>query len=449
LEARAARRTDLEADIQRLTAEAAAAAALQARQAQELSEARSQAAALEERRRAAVAALERLAQQLATERAAAGEFERQTSYGLSEIERLRADNGAAAARAVAAGEERSAAEQAAATMQADLEAGRARMAGLEEEIKNLRAALEEAREQKSAREVDRARLESDRRHLEETCQSEMGMSLTELATAHFAAPAASESAAENGDDNGEPLEAPAPEAPSPLSEEIILLEGDALAEAEEQVRQMRERLEAMGPVNMMALEEYQEAAQRFEFLDLQRQDLLDSIRDTQQAIMEMDTVSRRQFEQAFEAINHNFQDTFRTLFGGGSAMMRLTEVEGDAEPGIDLVVQPPGKRLQNVLLLSGGEKALTALGLLLAIFRYQPSPFCILDEVDAPLDDTNIGRFTEMVGKMSLRTQFIVITHSKKTMEAAPVLYGVTMDEPGVSRLVSVRFHDGKLAAIA
>jgi chromosome segregation protein len=202
---------------------------------------------------------------------------------------------------------------------------------------------------------------------------------------------------------------------------------------------------------MMALEEYQEASTRHEFLNTQQNDLLDSIRDTQQAIQEIDAVSKQQFETAFEAISTNFQETFRTLFGGGYGNMRLTADEnGEAagagikssEAGIDLIVQPPGKRLQNVLLLSGGEKALTALALLLAVFRYQPSPFCILDEVDAPLDETNIGRFTELVSKMSLTTQFIIITHSKKTMEAAPVLYGVTMPEPGVSRLVSVRFRE-------
>src|SRR5262249_6566362 len=151
-------------------------------------------------------------------------------------------------------------------------------------------------------------------------------------------------------------------------------------------------IEALGPVNMMALEEYQEASQRLEFLLAQHTDLMDSIRDTQQAIQEIDTVSRKQFQDAFEAINTNFQETFRTLFGGGYGSMRLSEGESEAEAGIDLVVQPPGKRLQNVLLLSGGEKALTALALLLAVFRYQPSPFCILDEVDAPLDESNIGR---------------------------------------------------------
>ena len=128
------------------------------------------------------------------------------------------------------------------------------------------------------------------------------------------------------------------------------------------------------------------------------------------------------------------------LFGGGHAYMRLTDEENSAESGIDVVASPPGKKLQNVLLLSGGEKAMTALALLVGIFQYQPSPFCILDEVDAPLDEANIGRFTELVKEMAVQTQFVLITHSKKTMSIAPVLYGVTMQEPGVSKLVSVRF---------
>ncbi len=141
-------------------------------------------------------------------------------------------------------------------------------------------------------------------------------------------------------------------------------------------------------------------------------------------------------------INANFAEAFRTLFGGGTGEMRLTEPDSSGEPGIDIAAQPPGKRLQNVLLLSGGEKALTALALLIAIFRYQPSPFCILDEVDAPLDEANVGRFTRMVTEMSLQTQFVIVTHNRRTMEIAPVLYGVTMQEPGVSKLVSVRWDE-------
>jgi chromosome segregation protein len=205
---------------------------------------------------------------------------------------------------------------------------------------------------------------------------------------------------------------------------------------------MKTRLENMGPVNMMALEEYQETAQRHAFLETQRKDLLDSIENTQNTIREIDVYSRQKFQEAFGKINENFQATFRKLFGGGNAFMRLTDEENTAESGIDVVASPPGKKLQNVLLLSGGEKALTALALLVGIFQYQPSPFCILDEVDAPLDETNIGRFVELVKQMSNTTQFVLITHSKKTMSVAPVMYGVTMQEAGVSKLVSVKFGE-------
>ncbi len=204
---------------------------------------------------------------------------------------------------------------------------------------------------------------------------------------------------------------------------------------------MRQRLEAMGPVNMMALEEYQETTQRHEFLTTQRKDLLESIENTQNTIREIDTISRQKFQEAFDRINENFHMTFRKLFGGGQAFMRLTDEANAAESGIDVVASPPGKKLQNVLLLSGGEKAMTALALLVGIFQYQPSPFCILDEVDAPLDEANIGRFTDLVREMSIQTQFVLITHSKKTMSIAPVIYGVTMQEPGVSKLVSVRLE--------
>ena len=138
---------------------------------------------------------------------------------------------------------------------------------------------------------------------------------------------------------------------------------------------------------------------------------------------------------------------FRTLFGGGTGEMRLTDPENISESGIDIVCSPPGKRLQNVLLLSGGEKALAAVALLMAIFRYQPSPFCVMDEVDAPLDEANIGRLNRLIGEMSVNTQFVVITHSKRTMESAQALYGVTMQEPGVSRLVSVKFNAAEAAA--
>ena len=191
----------------------------------------------------------------------------------------------------------------------------------------------------------------------------------------------------------------------------------------------------------MALEELQEAEERYGFLETQRQDLFSSIQDTTEAIREIDEVSRQQFLEAFTAINGHFALSFRTLFGGGNGELRLTD-ESDTESGIDMVAQPPGKPLQNVLLLSGGEKALAALALLIAMFHYTPSPFCILDEVDAPLDESNVDRFTRLIQQMSHHTQFILITHNKRTMEISRALYGVTMEEPGVSKLVSVRFED-------
>jgi chromosome segregation protein len=226
-----------------------------------------------------------------------------------------------------------------------------------------------------------------------------------------------------------------------IATETAVISGEELAIAEANYREMKSRIESMGAVNMMALEEYNECEQRFTFMTRERDDLLQSIADTQQAITELDQVSREKFEQAFAAVNHNFSDAFHTIFGGGTAEMRLTEPDSSGDAGIDIVASPPGKRLQNVLLLSGGEKAMTALALLIAIFKYQPSPFCILDEVDAPLDEANVGRFTRLVGGMSDQTQFIIVTHNRKTMETGSVLYGVTMQEPGVSKIVSVRWE--------
>ena len=199
----------------------------------------------------------------------------------------------------------------------------------------------------------------------------------------------------------------------------------------------------MGPVNMMALEEYIETAERHTFMEAQRKDLLESIENTQASIKEIDDVSRIKFDEAFKIINDNFSVTFTKLFGGGQAFMKLTDAEHSNESGIDIVASPPGKKLQNILLLSGGEKALTALSLLVGIFQFQPAPFCVLDEVDAPLDETNVGRFAKLIDEMSRATQFVVITHSKRTMSQADVIYGVTMQEPGVSKIVSVALGKG------
>jgi chromosome segregation protein len=215
----------------------------------------------------------------------------------------------------------------------------------------------------------------------------------------------------------------------------------ALAEVEQKCQDLSSKIDALGPVNTEALEQFEEAQQRYDFLAAQRQDLLDSIRDTEKTINEIDVEARKRFSEAFDAINANFREMFKTLFGGGIGEMRLSDMENAIESGIDIVASPPGKKLQSVLLLSGGERALTAMALLMAIFKYQPSPFCVLDEVDAPLDEANIDRLTRLLKEMSAQTQFVVITHSKRTMESAQALYGVTMQEPGVSKLVSVKFN--------
>ena len=291
-------------------------------------------------------------------------------------------------------------------LEQEWESGRTRVTQMEDHLRMGRQTLQEVREQRSHAEVDRARNDSDRQHLRETCMAEVNAQPEDL-----------------------------------IATETAFISGEELAIAETNYREMKARIESMGAVNMMALEEYNECEQRFTFLTRERDDLLQSIADTQQAIAELDLVSREKFEQAFNSINANFSEAFHTIFGGGTAEMRLTEPDSSGDAGIDVVASPPGKRLQNILLLSGGEKAMTALALLIAIFRYQPSPFCILDEVDAPLDEANVGRFTRLVGEMSGQTQFIIVTHNRRTMETGSVLYGVTMQEPGVSKLVSVRWE--------
>jgi len=226
-----------------------------------------------------------------------------------------------------------------------------------------------------------------------------------------------------------------------LAETVELEEEFDLESARAHVEEMRARVESFGAVNMMALEELAESEERLTFLTTQRQDITDGIISTEEALREIKRRSRERFRHAFEEINRNFGAFFVELFGGGRGEMSLIDADDVLESGIDIVAQPPGKRLQNVLLLSGGEKAMAALSLVLAIFRYRPSPFCLLDEVDAPLDEANIGRFTDKITEMSEGTQFIVITHNKRTMEVARALYGVTMEDAGVSKLVSVRFE--------
>jgi len=207
------------------------------------------------------------------------------------------------------------------------------------------------------------------------------------------------------------------------------------------IDELRGRLERMGEVNLAAIGEYEELTERFSFMSRQKEDLEKSMADLQQTIVKLNRVCRLRFKESFEAINEKFEMIFPRLFRGGKAKLVLTDDNDYLETGVDIVVQPPGKKLQSITLLSGGEKALTAVSLLFAIFLTKPSPFCFLDEVDAPLDDANIDRFIEIVKEMSEHSQFVLVTHNKKSMQAAEILYGITMAEPGVSKVVSVRMQ--------
>jgi chromosome segregation protein len=363
-------------------------------------------ATVEERHRSAASVLERI-------ESLVSELQERTNtvsaqIGSSATEKLQRENEnmSIAARLVELESEQNAGREKDGLLQGETGEVRARLAEIEVDLRIARQVLDSRRDQRAELSAAGAKLQSDAQYMSDTCMNELGLERHDL-----------------------------------MSDSTIPIVADEQLTIEDEIyRDIRTRLDATGPVNMMALEEFRETSERHAFLEAQRKDLLESIENTHATIKEIDTFSRQKFEEAFHTINENFQLTFRKLFAGGHAFMRLTDEENSAESGIDVVASPPGKKLQNVLLLSGGEKALTALALLVGIFQYQPSPFCILDEVDAPLDEANIGRFTELVKEMSAQTQFVLITHSKKTMSIAPVLYGVTMQEPGVSKLVSVRF---------
>ncbi len=228
-------------------------------------------------------------------------------------------------------------------------------------------------------------------------------------------------------------------------EALAQLEPDDGAEPEqlqEKIDDLRLRIDKVGPVNLLALQEVDELTQRSEFLSTQRKDLVEALRKLDATIREIDAYCTERFVTTLEQVNTVFHETFNTLFGGGSATLQLVDEDNPLESGIDITAQPPGKKTQSVQLLSGGEKALTALSLLISLFRIKPSPFCILDEVDAPLDDANVERLADLIAAMTDHTQFVLITHNRRTMARADVLYGITMEEPGVSKAVSVRIEN-------
>ncbi len=366
---------------------------------------RAAAAAAAERRRSTAGELRRMEGEYAD---LANRVERHRLESVEITERLVALSESIADldyKASTVAEERAREEEEIAALTNRLEEARLNADALADQLSDLNRHAAEVRDSRAGIEVQRAEAQARLNFVRENCASELGQSLEELAR-------------EN------PIE-----------------EGFDLATSQARVEELRTRIEGFGAVNMMALEELAEAEQRLLFLTTQRQDIVDSIASTEEALREIKRRSRERFRHAFEQINKNFGELFQELFGGGRGEMSLIEADDVLESGIDVIAQPPGKRLQNVLLLSGGEKAMAALALVLGIFHYRPSPFCLLDEVDAPLDEANVGRFTNKVAQMSADTQFIVITHNKRTMEMARALYGVTMEEVGVSKLVSVRFE--------
>jgi chromosome segregation protein len=376
---------------------------------QQAAQVSAQLAGLEERRRGAEAAFSRIDRMYSELANRVKQIEQQLASALAEVQQRARENEQLAANREQLTTVREEALAEIARITEEAKALRESIAKIDQQLKTLRAETDTLRDTRSGRSSRAATLAAELTHLEEVCVNDLSVEAAVLRE----------------------------------DTELVRIEGEALAAEDEETRGMKQKLESMGPVNMMALEEYKETAQRHEFLETQRKDLLDSIENTHATIKEIDQISRTKFDEAFVRINENFSVTFSRLFGGGQAFMRLTDEENSIDSGIDIVSQPPGKKLQNVLLLSGGEKALTALSLLVGIFQYQPSPFCVLDEVDAPLDETNVGRLADLLRSMSGDTQFLIVTHSKRMMTAADLIYGVTMQEPGVSKVVSVRLGGG------
>ncbi len=366
---------------------------------------RAEAAAREERVESARRECGRLAEILAeiasrssaaqADRAASGERAREAAETLTATEAL----------LLTQWEERRAGTNATAAHEADLSDRRNGLQEREAALLAERGTLDRARDDAREAELARTRAEADRHFLDELCAQELGVSADEAAAA--------------------------------AGDEAIQTADHAALDAE--IADIKARVEAIGPVNLMAIEEFRELEERHAHLAAQQKDLVDAMTSLRETIKRINRSSRERFVEAFETVRTHYVETFKVLFNGGRADLVLEENDDVLEAGIEMIAQPPGKRLGHVSLMSGGEKSMAALALLFAIFRYQPSPFCLLDEVDAALDELNVGRFTRMLSEYAHHTQFILITHNKRSMESANLLYGVTMEEAGVSKLVSLK----------
>ncbi|CAN5826296.1 hypothetical protein BH20ACI4_BH20ACI4_32860 [soil metagenome] len=370
-----------------------------------LNEKRTLAATSEERRRSAAGALRRVENEKAELESRLARFDLEIKENDQKLKNLGELSANLKTKIASAADEQTREQSELAEATNALKSAREKSDKESNELAELNKRTAEARNERAALEIRQTETITRLQNLNENCSRDLNISFVELV------------------ENAE------------IAEDFDLTE--SLAEAQN----LRDKLENFGAINMLALEELTEVEERFDFLTTQRQDIIDGIFAAEAALREIKRRSREKFREAFKAINENFTEFFIELFGGGRGEMTLLEADDVLEAGIEIVAQPPGKRLQNILLLSGGEKAMTAIALVLAIFKYRPAPFCLLDEVDAPLDDANVGRFVNKIADMSSRTQFIVITHNKRTMEAARALYGVTMQEAGVSKVVSVKFE--------
>ncbi len=315
---------------------------------------------------------------------------------------------------------------------------RTNMEEIEQKVQKSREEEEAVKDERITYEVRKAEIDRDLINLEETCWQELKKTLAELREEAEAPPQAPDDQEDIADEEQAEEDSPRSTRRGRKWRSVLDMADE---EVETELEEIRENLNSYKAVNLMAEEEFLEKKKRHDFLIQQRQDLRDSIRSTEEAIHKIDEESKVQFLKAITEVNVNFQEVFSSLFKGGTAEVKLLEPDNPLESGVEIVAQPPGKRVQNLSLLSGGEKSLTSLAFLFALFRYKPSPFCFLDEVDAALDDVNLKRFLDLLASIKHQTQFILITHNYKTMEVADYIYGTTMEEPNITKLYSVKLE--------
>jgi chromosome segregation protein len=297
----------------------------------------------------------------------------------------------------------------------------------DENLRMMRSRLTEIQNQRGALDVELAQKNMSMQNLRDKVQEKYHLNLEDIRSECITI-----THAEEGQPKVETL------TPEQMAASGAGTDWNAVAE---QVQALQTKIDEMGPVNLVAIEEYEETEQRHQFLSQQYDDLVNAKTELLEIINRINTQTQVMFKETFEKIRDNFRLLFTEVFGGGKADLVLSDENDVLESGIDIIARPPGKQLQSISLLSGGEQTMTAVSLLFSIYQVKPSPFCVLDELDAPLDESNVVRFVKILQRFLAHSQFIIITHNKRTIAMADVLYGVTMQEHGVSKIVSVKFH--------